>query len=278
MEELEKNSVDKSISLGAILRIMRKRIALLLAVFFVITAVGVVVSFVKKPYYIVSEPVAYNLKLSTEGQSHSSNPITTEATARDSYMSTVVDFCDSGIVMDRANYYYYRYKKATASERSEFIDKIYNYANDYEYIFDKNFANIPSVYKTENVSTDYAMSTTSTESNYTFNIKLKDADNNELKLKVRLLALAYADEAKSAFTGVTITIGELVETESQISSPVASFSKLTLILLFAVAGLLVALIVVYVVSALDKSVTTKEELEELTESHMIAYIYDTEVK
>ena len=98
---------------------LKKSIILVLAIVLLALGVGLVYAKVRKPEYIAEEQVMFSMGDGTY--------ITTEINAMYAYRDTVMDFCDNGVVIDRANFYYDYYKKVSADtdySLEEFIKEV----------------------------------------------------------------------------------------------------------------------------------------------------------
>ena len=104
MEEQNVNSVVKERNLfQQVFTIIKRNILLLLIIVIVATAVGWVYANLRTPNYIAEAQVLYSMG---DGQDVTNDVNTTHA-----YKETVMDFCDNGVVIDRANFYYKSYVK-----------------------------------------------------------------------------------------------------------------------------------------------------------------------
>ena len=89
-------------------------------------AVGILYAQTRKPYYVASEPVTYNVEAINNGGA-GGNEEKYAFSARRVLLNTIVDFCRQGIVLDRAEYYYDEYLKlgTPSSETLQaFIDDV----------------------------------------------------------------------------------------------------------------------------------------------------------
>jgi uncharacterized protein involved in exopolysaccharide biosynthesis len=106
MEEKNKTTEETTFSLVEFYRATKRYIVLMLAIVVAALAVGFIYANTVKPDYTATEKVAY--KAQNELQSTTQNNIN----AMNAFIGTIVDFCDEGVVVDRANYYYSRYLNA----------------------------------------------------------------------------------------------------------------------------------------------------------------------
>ncbi len=104
MEEQNVNNVVKERNLfQQVFKIIKRNILLLLITVLVVTLIGWVYASLRTPNYIAEAQVLYSMG---DGQDVTNDVNTTHA-----YKETVMDFCDNGVVIDRANFYYKSYVK-----------------------------------------------------------------------------------------------------------------------------------------------------------------------
>ena len=106
--------------LQKLLAILKKHLIVLIAIILGFVGVGFAASFIDKPTYTVQELAFYKAKILESKDS----PY--DYTASKAYLDTVADFCRSGVVMNRANYYYedYLQNKENYKDVDEYIKKI----------------------------------------------------------------------------------------------------------------------------------------------------------
>ena len=112
MEEqnLQSTQTQKN-GLQEILNVLKKNILLILIITIVVTAIGGVYATLRKPEYIAEEQVLYSMGDRSD--------VPSDINTMNAYKETIMDFCDTGVVVDRANYYFFQYIK-------EYVDKGYN--------------------------------------------------------------------------------------------------------------------------------------------------------
>ena len=86
-----------------ILYVLKKNILLILIVTIVVTAIGGVFATLRKPDYVAEEQVLYSMGDRSD--------VPSDINTMNAYKETIMDFCDTGVVVDRANYYFYLYAK-----------------------------------------------------------------------------------------------------------------------------------------------------------------------
>ena len=251
--------------LKKILFLLKKYYIVVLAVIIAAIAVGAAVAFLRKPVYTAKEPVKYYVKV--DGGAYA----TTNNTAMTAYFATVVDFCDTGVVVDRANYYYSRYTAIAVNDLDKFIEEV-RAGND-GYSEGDPHSRAEKYINAGSIKTEYDKETNI----YTFTVSLKDDSAEGARAKLRLLVLAYDIEIRNYFIGMETFITELVDSTEDVVVT-TDISKKNIILISAVLGVVLAVAAVYLVYALDNSVSEKEDLEYVTGTKVIGYIMDQEVR
>lgn len=249
-----------------ILFLLKKYYLVVIAVMLVAIIVGVAAAYLRKPVYTAREPVKYGVVI--DGGAYP----TTNNTAMTAYFPTVVDFCDTGVVVDRADYYYSQFIRS-GKTLNEYMAEV-RASDDYaaklaagETVGTKKYIN------PEGIKTEYDK-----EKNvYTFTVSLKDGTAEGARVKVRLLTLAYDLEIRDYFIGMKTYITELVYSEEDVAVS-ADISKKNVILIAVLSGLVVAVAAVYVAYALDNTVTEREDLENITGAKLLGYITDQGVR
>ncbi len=246
-----------------ILLLMKKYLIVIVAVIVAALACGFAVAYIRKPYYTASEPVDYSAVIGSS--------VTSSNSAMMAYMDTIVDFCDTGVVVDRANYYYYLYVNGNVGDMNEFIAGI-RAEDDYEEKLAAGLTDsVPEYITRDMIDTDYGGGAES----YTFVISLKDYDAQTARQKLRILILAFDLEITDYFPGVTTRIRELVDDENDIPARIDISNTKILIIAF-IAGCLLAVVAVYLLYILDNTISEKEEFESITRANLLAYIDDQE--
>ena len=252
--------------LKKILFLLKKYYIVVLAVLIAAIAVGIAVAYLRKPTFTAKEPVKYSAQV--DGGAYP----TTNNTAMTAYFNTVVDFCDTGVVVDRADYYYSRFIVSGKALNDYIADVRAN--DDYSAKLAAGETSGTEKYiDAGSIKTEYDK-----EKNiYTFTVSLKDGTEEGARRKLRLLALAYDLEIRDYFIGMKTYIAELVDSEEDVVVT-ADISKKNIVLIAALLGAAVAVAAVYLVYALDNSVSEREDLEYITGTKVLGYIKDQEVR
>ena len=266
---------NKGNVLNTIFFAIKRNIVLMLAIIIACTAVGLTYSLLQKPNYTASEKVVYRAK--NVAEDGIGDNTTNNVNAMAAFVDTIVDFCDEGVVIDRANEYYKNYRNIQASDSDYTVDKhieslkaMDNYAGQY---------NGDVYYITaENVSIAYTAKTN--DMRFSFSVKYTDKDASVAVDKVKILVYALDAESKAVgsngenkyFDGIQ---NEILDFDTESVS--TSMSKKFIVLVAFVLGVVIACVVVYVKMILDRTVSTKDDLQELTGADVLAQVTYKEV-
>lgn len=263
------NGKKEGLDLKSFFEILRRYIVVIICVVAASAAVGTAAAYLRKPSYTASELVNYVAIIEGDTTATKNN------SAMTTYLATVVDFCDTGIVVDRANYYYEKYLEEYAAQGKtlgEFIESVRE-NDDYEeklaagnatarekYI---SAGNIKSVHNDDE-----------TVSVYSFTVSLTDGNETGAREKLRVLILAYDLELRSYFTGLKTYVNETVENERDVAVK-ADVSKTKIILLSVLVGVVLAVAAAYLLYVSDGTIRSKEELERLTGTKLLGCVRKT---
>ena len=247
--------------------------ALMLVIVIFAAACGTIFSFLKKPNYTATEKVVY------KGQNSYASSTVNNINAMNAFVGTIVDFCDEGVVIDRANFYYAMYLNAKVKEGTDYS------VEDYITTVKAN-----DTYKGEAVKAKRIVSSnvlveskkqTDDEDNaskFSFSISYTDPDRNVAIDKVKILVLAVDMESKETvivdnvserkyFDGINNEIMDF-GTEKVVSD----VSKPKIIIVSVLIGIILSFVAIYMITVLDNTVKTKEELEEIVGVDTLSFI------
>lgn len=279
MEESSRNGI----TIRAIFSAIKRNLILILLIIAVAIGSGFIYLHFKTPHYTASSMVLY------EGENANDSSEVNDYNINYLFISTVVDFIDEGVVVDRANFYYnlYRNSKAMHGEKYTVNDYIKEIRRTDPYDAETFVPIKEDHIVKQNISVDAEIDITETVKYY-FMVNYTDVNANDARDKVRLLILA-ADlesnekvtinnkESYKYFDGVNGRYREY--NPEDVPLPIKSdVSKKKTLLLSAVLGLAIALVVVYVKTATDNTIKEKEELEQLVGADVLAVIEKTEGK
>ena len=226
------------------------------------TACGVGYSYIKKPNYTAGENVVY------KATNNSSSSTKDNVNLMGAYFNTVLDFCDEGVVIDRANFYYLQYRNSKLSSVDEFINtKLDVYRN--------NVDNKPREYFIKsNISTSVSVSSADSD-NYAFVIKYTDPNAKQASEKVKILIEAIKDELTiNETTGLNTYFGNVRNNIIKLGSVGVSsdVNKTRLTFISFVVGLFLSAVIVYLRVLMDNTVNNKQMLEHLSGVPVLALI------
>ncbi len=259
--------------LSTILFIVKSNLLLMIIITVLCTCVGLGYSILQKPDYTASEKVIYKAQNTVD----EGNNIINNINAMNAFVSTIVDFVDEGVVIDRANEYYKNYLNSKQSDAEltveEYIQSLKvsdsytgRYLGDKYYIF------------ASNISVSYTAK--ANDMKFSFSVKYTDKDKVAAVEKLKILVYATDVESRAIdkdgnnayFDGIT---NELVDFDTE--SVASSMSKKTVVLVAFLVGIVLACVVTYVRFVMDRTVTTKDELQELTGGDVLAQVCYKEV-
>lgn len=278
MEENKITTEESTFSLAELYRSLKRYVILILAIVVAALAIGVFYVKTAKPDYTATEKVAY--KAQNELVSNTQNNIN----AMNAFIGTIVDFCDEGVVVDRANFYYSGYLNAKRDEGSGYAVEEYIKSIKVKDTYDETVTPAESI-KASNISIKSEIAEKDS-SKFFFYVSYKDKNPDAAVDKVKILVLAFDlesrekvvvenEEQSKYFAGIT---SEIVDLDTVGGKAVSNMNKGSIVVLSGVAGVLVAFIVVYVITVQDKTIKDKASLEEITGVSVLANIVKQEEK
>ena len=277
------------ISLRDIFYVLRAQWLLILIITVLFAAGGFAYSKIRKPVYTASVPVQFDVvvkALDEHGDETDKDNQVASTNYLFRYIESAVGICKSGEVMDRANVYYDYYLKSgkkidvfisELTEAYKTVKADHGEIPDYEATEEKldEFRN--KWFSSGKVGTKYSSSSNSSEIRVDFSLWVKNLDSVRAKEMARIYALA-ADVSLNkilVFDNGTAGLIDLAGSVSGVSvSPDMSARKV--IIIAAVLGLALSLLVVYIMYLTDNTVKSKEQLEEMSGTNVIAYIDNVE--
>lgn len=268
MEEQIKGEVGGSV-IKSMLFAVKRHLILVLAVILFCTACGLGYSFVKKPNYTASEEVIFTASDENGdfvGKAEGINLMR-------GIFPTVVDFCNEGVVVDRANYLYSKYCDLAFDDPSYTVEKFMTSELD-NCNSNYNPSHLDSFVKKENVSVSAVVDTGEIEV-YAFTISYTDADKEQAEIIAKIYVEAFKAELD---TDAGVSGGKYFEdVKIYINSIGASgvksdVSKVKITIIGFLVGVVIAAVAVYVIGLLDNTVKTKDEVESITGGNVLSYI------
>ncbi len=241
---------------------LKENIILILIIVVMFTAGGVVYAKLQKPIYTANEKINYVAKYENDKED-----VGKSINIMRAYVDTMKDFCTTGVVLDRAEYYYNMYL-TSGIQIDAFIDLLKTGAYDAGY----NPSNVQRThYNAKAVSCNVVQAKDSTEDSFMFQLTYKNTNPTVAQEMIRVFAVAIDVEGEDYFEGVETHVYELVKSTQDIVVT-NDTSNMKLIIVFALIGVIVSVFIVYLKTLLDNTIKDKEELEELTGVSVIAYI------
>ena len=261
-EEIFEQQENEESLFTEILFLVRKNIILILAIVFFVTSLGVAYALVRKPNYTAS--VAMYVLAHSQGPSDWKDGVNTTQ----NYLSSIVDFCDEGVVIDRANYYYSQWlnekRENPQLTLTAFMDGIGS-------IIYNKFKTLEQYILPENISVD--SSEIDGHTNIVFYVDYTDKDEETAIIKAQILVAAIEREAMLTDKGNKVYFQIDLKLESKgLKKVEADISKFSVVLISGVLGIAISLLVLYVKILLDKGIKTKEELERFTNAQVLSCI------
>ena len=270
-----------------ILFAVKTNIILILVTILICAGCGFGVSYIRKPNYTASVKVSYRAS-NEQGNSTTAENIN----MMNAFINTVLDFCDEGVVVDRANYYYIQFKdkqrqSAEAGQKYTITDYIEEIKSDDDKYSHENYTDKmrenPYIVK-KNISLGGIKNDDAKENiQFSFEVGYKDQNTLDAVEKVKLLVLAADREAKASFEvggkeQMQYFDSVYVDIKDLGTLPISVPSNKRTIVLFGMIGVALALVAVYVKNLLDNTIKTKEDLERLTGVDLLASIDKVEEK
>ena len=284
---LDQQTAEESgrVSLTNILYALRAHLLLILIITVLFAAGGVGYSKIRKPVYTATVPVQFDVVIkATDEHAHvlerDNQVASTNYLFR--YVESAVGICQSGEVIDRANVYY-NYYLQSGKNIDEFIDELYAIYKplkaehgeipDYPVTEENRNANRNRWFSSGNVGTRYTAKDQNNLQVVDFSLWVRNLDSTVAREMARIYALA-ADVSLNeilVFDNGTAGLIDLADSVSGISAtPDMSMTKIVVIA--AALGLIFALVTVYIMYLSDNTVKSKEQLEVMSGSSVIAYI------
>ncbi|MBE5737012.1 MAG: hypothetical protein E7348_01275 [Clostridiales bacterium] len=262
---MEENNVEQNLvgTVSYFLYAVRRYLVLILAIIIVCVSAGVTFSLVRKPNYKATAKVVVSATLNGAGWSDETNWI-------QNHIKTIIDFCNSGVVVDRANYYYLQWEKVkyegAEADLEDFIENPPAYQTNPEHN--------GMAYKIAPSNIDTAFVEHENSTSIVFDVSYTDKNQEDAKEKVSILLCACIEEVKiedSKGEKVYFTADVNLKNNG-IDSVEKDISTLSIVFVSGVMGVLLAVLVLYVLILLDNSIRSKEELEAIVGASMLATI------
>ncbi len=286
MQGIQDNQSDNSLIIK-ILFAIKKNLFLILAIIFITTSLGLGYSYIKKPNYTANIRVNFSIGENTEATTTTINEMV-------KYIDTIIYFCGQPVVLDRANAYYVEWIENYQQKYYAQGKTIEDFYEDFEFPKQQgSFNNLYNKYekpdsgqagsgtlKDETFLTSGAISTQTAKTESTtiwvYTIGYTDANKQDAYEKAHILVLAYKHELywdsdlgkqEQYFTNLDVNIENL-----GFDGINSNVSKIKILLIGFLIGAVIAFAVVYIKSALNNTVTNKDEYERLSGTQIIGTI------
>lgn len=269
MDEKKQLNENREISLSSILYVIKHN--LLLIILIMTLAIGCGVGYTKliTPHYTSTETVMYR----AENKEHDS--ITNNINAMNAFVKTVIDFCDEGVVVDRANFYYNEYLNDKREEGADYTIEDYIKTVESEDKYDNSPVQVKhivasNIKATSEVDDDGVR--------FLFSISYTDEDMVASSEKLSILVYAFDKECREEitidgvlqdkyFSGIKSSIEGLGQ-----RGPVSDVSNRKIVIVSVFIGIFLSCIVIYIKFLLDNTIQNRQELEELTGVDVLSFI------
>lgn len=183
------------------------------------------------------------------------------------YVDSMVDLCTTGVVLDRADYYYGIYLKSGLS-LDDFIDNVKKGTYDKDYypfsIIERDY------YTSDMISVSLVEYATELDS-FLFHVTCTTKSAESARDMFRIFVNAADIEGRDYFDGVKSYIYELVNDSSDVKVSKVNATMKNLVI-FGALGLVVAVGAVFIKTFFDSTAKDKNELEKITGIDVLAYI------
>lgn len=251
-----------------------KRYALFIIITaFVFCCAGFAYSRFRTPTYTASETLSYNVSDNDAGVGYDSKAVNSMI----AYFDTVIDFCKTGKVLDRANAYYAEYLTRRIDGEQN-IDKFIKAKESEEYVFN---AEEQAKYATPINSDTVTVKGLGKNDMINIKISVENVSPEKAKILVRIYALAIKLQAKNAFgTSITTNVSENLPADSgtRFIEAAKDISTFKILIIAGLLGLVLAAAVSYLLFIADTTVRNAEELARITGASLLSSIENIEEK
>ena len=270
----EKRRDESSVSIKNIVMAIKNNLIMIFLVVVLCAGCGLGYSFLKTPDYTATESVIY---IATNEDAGKEN-IATDINIMRGFFDTVVDFCTTGVVVDRANFYYVNFMNERDKDPTltleEYIARFDAGVDPYS-TSSTDTTGQDYVLK-ENITTKVSGSKESADQ-FSFTISYVDQNKADAVNKVKLIVLAFNREIQSDglqgqgkyFSGIENKVMSL-----GLKSLVSSVSKMKYMVIGGLIGVLLAAGALYITNVLDNTVRTKKTAEYLTGVNVLAVLHN----
>ena len=185
------------------------------------------------------------------------------------YVDTMVDLCTTGVVLDRADYYYSLFIKSGQSV-DDFVLRVK--LGEFDRYYDPYAIIAREYYVDDSVSVGLVEYATELDS-FLFKARCTTTDAKMSKDMLRIYVQALDIESRDYFEGVKTYVFELVKSSNDVPVGSGNSVKRTM-LLFGVGGVCLAVVVIFLKTLFDKTVKDKNQIERMIGADVLAFIED----
>ena len=285
-EETVSNTMQETDLLRKFFHIL-KRNFIFIAIILILSGVcGYILGTMQIPVYSASVKHVYFVRVPdsvTSNESYYNTSLTGQ------YHTTIADFVDEPVVLNRANYYYdyYLNNKEAYANRTNGTKGFQGFLEDLEEGLIGGYdSTVDYVKKGYIVKDSVRVSTGGDDTNKVFTITIGYTDlvAESAKQKVKILSAAVRDEANKPdesevglkyYFGVNVYLEDIDNEYNRMGVSVYD-GKANMVTKALIVGVVIAVAFVYLRSVLDNTMKDKQELEMITGSNLLAYISDRE--
>ena len=252
-----------------LLIIIRNNLWLVLAIIFIFISLGVGYSVIEKPSFTASRKLIFTCENTSKYNGVSTNTTQNNFSTMNAYAETIMDFCDEGVVIDRANRYYVNYLNNKSSYKT-----VEDYIKDLEGNSEVNIVNPDAELSKQSITVKKLGEAAETQ--FAFQVQYTEQDSQEAYDKLKILVYAFEKEVlvtKEDNTTIKY-FGEFKVYIEDLGSVgvVSNTSKTKNLMVFGIVGVVIAFFAVYIKMATNNTITTKDELEKIVGAPVFAAI------
>lgn len=272
-EEIKQDILQEGKTVREIILTLKRSLWLMIAIMVVAIASGVVFSYFQTPSFTANRKISFvceNINYTgSDGKQYIINTTQNNFSTMVAYADTIIDFVDEGNVVDRANSYYVNYLNGNYESVEDYIAYLEN--SDSGVVVDHEgyiYANSISIKKFENEQELPV---------FTMQIKYTDVDSKEASDKLAILVYAFKKECSATINnqaGHSIYFKQFHVFVKDLGSLGVSDNNSTFknLIIFGLLGAFTAIVVIYVKTLINNTITTKEELERYVGAPVFAAI------
>lgn len=241
-------------------------------IIFIAGTIGFFYAKTLKPVYTISCQVAYkaeDLNKDENGYSYSDVSLSKQ------FYDTFIIFSSSGNVIERANFYYDEFIKSGEREVQNYVDMV----NIRVARGEDTYPGTNTVGNKDIMAQKLGVYAKGDGACVLINYTDDVAAASRNKAKILILSIGIEANVKQTNSNTSVYFGDAKIILNDLSGGARAYGyvdKKGVVITFAGIGLAVSCVVVYAIYALNRTVRSKEELERITGTSVLAYIMDLE--